>query len=134
MAAQTKNLYLEQGATFTRSFTYYPADSVEVDDDGDVTIIGPPYDLTGCTARMQIRRRPGGTVLLSLSSDGGTITLGDAAGTVEMSAAETLTTAIPFRPRQYEAVYDLEIEFPDGRVDRVIEGAVTVSPDVTRSS
>jgi hypothetical protein len=133
MAAQTKNLYLEQGATLRRGFTYYPRSSVEVGEDGDVTVIGPPYDLTLASARMQIRRKPGGEVLISLTSVDGGIVLGGVAGTVDIVIDEETSEALPVKPREYQASYDLEIQFPSGDVDRVIEGTVLISPDITRA-
>lgn len=88
-----------------------------------------PVDLTGCTARLQIRERidsPG--ILLELTTENGGIELGGTAGTIRtrMSAAET--AALTWR----SGVYDMEIEFPGGIVRRVLAGSAVVSPEVTR--
>ena len=88
-----------------------------------------PVDLTGCTARLQVRERVASdTALLELTTENGGLILGGANGTItlHMSAAET--AGIEWR----RGVYDLEIAFPDGTVIRRLQGRVTVSPEVTR--
>jgi len=93
---------------------------------GGQLIYKPPVDLTGATARMQIRAGIGGALLLELTTenDGLAIT-GPGTLTRTMSAAQTAALAWT------EAVYDLEIQYADGTVQRYLQGAVTVSREVT---
>jgi hypothetical protein len=84
-----------------------------------------PVDLTGCTARMQIRDQPGGQLLLELSTGAG-LTL-EAAGTLRREISAAQTGGLTFT----DAVYDLEVTFADGSVQRWAEGSVKVSPQVT---
>lgn len=65
---------------------------------GDIT--GDPVDLTGATARMQVRRtwaddEPGVSPLLELT-DGAGITLGGALGTVLTEVPAATTEGIPY--------------------------------------
>lgn len=88
-----------------------------------------PVDLTGCTARMQIRPTVASdTVFASLTTENGGITLGDDAGTIAVYISDEETAAFNWTA----GFYDLEIEFPSGDVRRLIEGKVKVRPEVTR--
>ena len=90
---------------------------------------GTPIDLTGCTARMQVRAEIGSpTVLLELTTENGGITLGGTAGTIDLYVGATATAAFTWEG----GVFDLEIEFPGGDVRRLAQGTVSVSPEVTR--
>lgn len=116
MTAASHNILIEQGATFRYNLIWK--------DSG-----GVPVDLTGYTARMQIRRRhTDGTALLSLTSTAGDIVLGGSAGTVVVVATAAGTATLPARP----SVYDLELISGDGTVTRLVEGEVTITPEVTR--
>ena len=66
MAAKTLDLYIEQGATYEFDFTW--ADTV-VAADGTKTMV--PKDITGCTARMQIRAGYCRPVILEATTTGG---------------------------------------------------------------
>jgi hypothetical protein len=115
MPASTYNLSIEQGATFRLALVWK-------DSEGD------PVDLTGYTARMQIRPAVASTeVLLSLTSGSG-ITLGGATGAVNVLATAAQTAAIDSK----KGVYDLELQSADGTVTRLLQGVVIVSPEVTR--
>ncbi len=110
-------LAIYQGATFRKRLTWKagtPAVAV---------------DLTGCTARMQVRAEvESETVLLSLTTENDGITLGGSAGTIDLYVADEDTAAIDWD----SGVFDLEIEHPSGEVTRLAEGSVSVSPEVTR--
>lgn len=117
MPAAKLKLIIDQGATFTKTVTWKTGKPAA------------PVDLTGCSARMQIREKLESTaVLLELSTTDGRITLGGAAGTVNLRVEAVVTAAITWRT----GVYDLEIEFADGTVRRLFSGPVAVSPEVTR--
>jgi len=116
MSASIYNINIEQGATFTRTITW--KDSA-----------GAAINLTGYTARMQIRERvESATALVSLTSSSG-ITLGGAAGTVVITITAALTDALP---NMKKGVYDLELVSAGGIVTRLLQGEVVVSPQVTR--
>lgn len=117
MAAFKLNLGIDQGATFVKNVTWKTGKPAT------------PVDLTGCTARMQIRPKvDSADVLVSLTTENGGITLGDAAGTVAIRIEADATEDFTWKG----GVYDLEIEFADGTVRRLLAGSVSVSPEVTR--
>lgn len=106
-----------QGATFRKRLTWKA---------GTPAV---PVDLTGCTARMQVRSEvESETPLLSLTTENDRITLGGAAGTIDLYVSDEDTADITWA----DGVYDLEIEHPSGEVTRLAEGSVSVSPEVTR--
>lgn len=110
------DLTIEQGATFRLLLTWR--------DEG-----GALRDLTGYTARMQIRREAADdTVLLALTTENGGISLGGAAGTIALLATSDQTAALGFE----SGVYDLELEDGSGEVTRLLSGTATLSAEVTR--
>ena len=108
-----------QGATFRKRLTWKAPD-------------GTPIDLTGCTARMQVRSEvESDVVLLSLTTENGGITLGGSAGTVNLYLGAVATAALAFEG----GVFDLEIIHPGALPDdvtRLGQGYLNVSPEVTR--
>jgi hypothetical protein len=117
MPATTYDILIEQGATFEFELVWKDGDGDEV-------------NLTGYTARMQVRPTvESSVVLLSLTSAaGGGITLGGATGAVTIRASATQTASIGARA----AVYDLELQAADGTVTRLLQGVATISAEVTR--
>lgn len=120
MAAHKIKLQIDQGATFAKTVTWQvrnpPAPAA-------------PVDLTGCVARMQVRQTVASpTVLLELTTENGRIALGDASGTISLRVEAADTQALTWTA----GFFDLEIEFADGTVRRLLAGSVTVSPEVTR--
>ena len=109
MAVRHK-LYVEAGATLTRQFEY-------LDNDGD------PFDLVGYTAKMQVREAADGELALEVDP---TINVATGAVSIEISAAQTSLLTAP------RYVYAIELHGPDGYVVRLVEGGVTVSPEVVR--
>jgi len=90
-----------------------------------------PSDITGFTARMQIRPDKTSTEVIHELTDGGggiTFDLASAAVLLEIEAADT--TLFDFRT----AVYDLEVigPTPDFHVTRLVEGEVSLDTEVTR--
>lgn len=95
MAAFKLSLKVDQGATFSKVVVWKTGTPPAV------------VDLTGCTARMQVRGKLTDTaVLLELTTANGGIALGGAAGTVTINLSATQTAAITW----VTAVYDLEID------------------------
>jgi hypothetical protein len=118
MALLTCNLTIDQGATYRQSFLWRQGAAGST-----------PQDLTGYTARMQIRQSVlDSTVLLDMTSANAGIALGGASGVVQLYIAATATTALPAG----QAVYDLEMVAPNGDVTRLLQGSVNISGEVTR--
>jgi hypothetical protein len=94
---------------------------------GGQLIYKPPVDLTGASARMQIREQVGGAVLLELTTENGGLAI-TGPGTLTRTLSATATAALTWT----DGVYDLEVEYSDGTVQRYLQGAVTVSREVTK--
>lgn len=110
-------LTIYQGSTFMEQVTWKAGQPAA------------PVDLTGCTARAQVRAEiEAPDVLLDLTTENGRIELGGATGTVTIKITAEDTAAITWT----EGVYDLEVVFADGYVRRLLAGGVAVSPEVTR--
>ena len=115
MAAITYDLFIEQGAAFTKQFIW--KDST-----------GTPVNLTTYSARMQIRPSVSSdTILVELTTANGRIALGGAAGTITLNLGATVTDALT-----RGGVYDLELYQTADAVTRFAEGSVEVSKEVTR--
>jgi len=110
------NITCQQGATLQRQLTWTnPAKD--------------PYNLTGYTARMQVRANTSSsTVITELTTENGRISLGGVAGTVNLNIPAANTALLT--PGQY--VYDLELVSGGGVVTRLLEGNFKVSAEVTR--
>lgn len=115
MAAGIYNFTCEQGATFTRVIT--ATDSA-----------GDEIDLTGYTARMQVRRDiDASSIIIELTTENGRISLGGVTGEVTLTIDADDTSDIS-RP----GVYDLELESDGGTVIRLLKGAFNLDSEVTR--
>lgn len=118
MPAGLYNILAEEGATFSRTITWRDSNNALV-------------NLTGYTARMQVRATIGDTSaspLLSLTTENGRIALGGSAGTI--------TLTVPFASMNIpegQYVYDLEMVGPGGTVvTRLIQGSFIVAGEVTK--
>ena len=114
-----RKLTINQGATFRASWVWKPG--------------GMAMDLTGCTARMQVRpERESPEVLLEMTTENGGITLGAVPGEIALylGATNTASGVLDWE----SGVYDLEMQHPSGadEVTRFAEGVVVVRPEVTR--
>lgn len=115
MPAGIYNITAEQGATLTRTVTW--KDNA-----------GVPINLTGYTARMQVRSDyDASTAVLTLTTENGGITLGGSAGTIVITASATDTAALSASTY----VYDLELVL-GSTVTRLIQGSFVVNAEVTR--
>lgn len=107
--------------------------AIEQGTDYDKTLIwrdntGNPVNLTGYTARMQLRPSVSSeTVLLDLTTENGGITLGGATGEITLHFTESNTS-----PVVKGGVFDLEMII-GGKVKRLVQGSITVSREVTRN-
>lgn len=124
MLAGIYNITCQQGSTFSRTLTMkYPDPLSPV---SDPTYL--PWNFTGYTARMQVRRTvESTTTLISLTTENGRITLGGPTGIIEL-----LITAADTAALTSSGVYDLEIISSTGVVDRILQGDFTLSQEVTR--
>lgn len=114
MLAGQLDLVIEQGATFTLSL-FYQDDT------------GAPVDITGRTARMQLRSAVDSAVLvLPLTTENSRITIDGPRGLIALSIAATDTAGL-----SGSGVYDLEL-VNGAQVERIMQGAYTISPEVTR--
>jgi hypothetical protein len=115
MPAATYDFTIEQGATLIKPIVWK-------DSDGD------PVDLTGYSARMQMRRNYSTPVLLQLTTGAGNLVITPSTGTVTMVFDAALTESITW----LRAKYDLELESSVGVVTRILEGDVTISREITK--
>lgn len=117
MAAVTFNLpVIEQGATYKHTLVWQ---------DGN----GLAIDMTGCTAKMQVRPSVASPdILIELSTTNGRISIIPLDGRISLYVSDEDTAVLT----PAKAVYDLEIYLPNGEVIRLIEGKVTIKAEVTR--
>lgn len=126
MAAAKLNLFIDQGATWRYGLVLKAGPSADA----------LPMNLTGYTARMQVRSiKPLGsptsvvsTLIVELTSANGRIELGGVDGSIKLVLSATDTALLDFE----RSVYDLEIESAGGEVTRVVEGNVSLSRQVTK--
>jgi hypothetical protein len=88
-----------------------------------------PVDLTGYSARMDIKNRIGGTELASITSGApdNRITIDNVNHTITITISAADTTAFTFT----KGYYDLEMVSPTGVVTTIFSGTVTLTREVT---
>ena len=86
-----------------------------------------PMDLTGYTARLAVKDKIGGTVLLSLTTENNGIVIDNAKKTITLTVEATATDDFTWT----RGVYDLEMVSPTGVVTALISGRVSISKEVT---
>ena len=111
MAAGTYNFILEQGATFNRILTLKENNSA--------------MNLTNYTVASKMRSTHDSSTVAGTF----TCTISDATGG-EITMQMTNSTTANIEEGMY--VYDIEITNSAGTVTRILEGTVTVNPEVTR--
>ncbi|KKN53573.1 hypothetical protein LCGC14_0600690 [marine sediment metagenome] len=113
-----EDIVIEQGATFARILTYKDSS-------------GNPVDLTGYTAKMQIREHfDSSDVLVTADTSTGEITLGGVNGTITIILLANVTDILDF----VWGYYDLEL-YPAGisiAAIRLLQGVVKLSKQVTQ--
>lgn len=116
MSAAEYNFTIEQGTTVIRPFVWKDADGV-------------PVDLTGYTARMQVRPSVSSDeVYLDASSVNGKLQLVPLEGKVTLVLSATETGSFTWRRGRY----DMELVDADGIVTRLLFGVIEISREVTR--
>ena len=116
MTAAALDITIEQGATFSLPLQWFAADGIT------------PIDLTGYTARMQIRKDQGSPVLFDATTANGKIVITAAQGKIVVTMTATESVALDTKA----AKYDLEAVSGGGIVYRVVEGSVTITPSITQ--
>jgi len=114
MAAQTHDIFIEQGSTFRMRLR--PASAT--------------VDFTGSTFRGQIRKTAAAADVIAefLVTTGN-----DGTSYYDLTLTAALTAAIPTLSNRTTVYrYDVEALLADGRVIRLIQGSVTVYPEVTK--
>jgi hypothetical protein len=86
-----------------------------------------PQDLTDYIARMDIKDKVGGTVLLALDTTNNRIVIDNAAKTITLHIDATDTAAITWKT----GTYDLELEDAAGVVTNLMYGTVKIIREVT---
>ena len=111
MAAGTYNFILEQGATFARTLTVKENNSA--------------MDLTGYSVASKMRSTHDSSTVVGTF----TCTISNASGgVITMQMTNSTTAAI----EEGVYAYDIEITSGAGTVTRLMEGNITVNPEVTR--
>jgi hypothetical protein len=85
-------------------------------------------DITGYTARMQLRSLPNDSVAVLTLTQASGITIDGPTGTLAVRATAAQTAAISAGPYYY----DLEITSPTGVKTRIVQGELNVNAEVTR--
>ena len=118
MSAGRSNILIEKGTTFQKTY-YYKTGKLAS---------SPAVDLTGYTARAQIRESiDSKTVVAEMTTENGGITITGSEGKIELLISATETADISIEA----GVWDLELI--DGAiVKRLVYGSVAVSEGVTR--
>ncbi len=113
MTAQNLDIVIEQGASFNLNITWQ-----------DTT--GAIVDLTGYTAKMQIRSAySSSAVILELSDTNGGIFLTQSSGLIQLLISDTDTSLLP----AMVAIYDLKLS--NNGTTRLLQGQARISPEVT---
>ena len=115
--AGTRNLVVQQAASFVLQLTVKTGDPAT------------PVDLTGASAKMEVRSDTAIGVVLELSTANGRITIDGPNGvlTLRIAAADTAALSLV----DFPARYDLLLTYADTTVDRILEGLVRLNPAVT---
>lgn len=108
------NIKIRQGATVSLPLTWSDANG--------------PIDMTGYTARMQIRDAVDGSLLHELTTENGGLSISPNDGEVTVSIAAADTAAFSWT----EGLYDIELIAPDTTVLSWVAGSFRVVPEQTR--
>lgn len=114
MSAGKLNITIEQGATFTRKISMTDA-------------TGAAVNLTGATVAAKLS--PGFGAATSYPF---TMTVTDGPnGRISWVMPNTVTVGLNGATKA-RWVYDIEVTYPSGNVDRILQGEATIEPGVTK--
>jgi hypothetical protein len=111
--ASILNQVIDQGTTFSKSITVYQTDGATV------------QNLTGYTVSSQLRKNYTSSASTTILA---TIQSPPTGGIIVMSLTAVQTAGL----KSGRYVYDLQITAADLTVTRVIEGVITLRPEVTK--
>ena len=106
------NQIIDQGSTWSKQITVYETDGTTI------------QNLTGYTVASQLRKNYTSTAYTTINATNNSPT----SGIIVMSLTATQTAAL----KSGRNVYDLQITAAAGTVTRVIEGVITLRPEVTK--
>jgi hypothetical protein len=122
LSPAVRNLVIEQGQSAEINWA--------------VTQGATPMNLTGFTARLQVRRTVAdATTLINCTlANGKLVWVSQAGGTFKLVLVPADTTSLLFKKGEdsIDAVYDLELESGAGVVYKVCKGSFTINREVTR--
>jgi hypothetical protein len=110
--AAIANLFIDQGSTFSTSVNVKDSDE-------------SAFDLTNHTAAGQVRKSYSSSTATDF-----TITIADPPSNGQIDCQLTATQTAALEEGRY--VYDVEVTSDTGTVTRVIEGIITINPNVTK--
>lgn len=124
MVAQSFDINdMEQGATWARDLAWI---------NGTLAAPGAPVDLSNVAEiRMQIRKQQQSTILAEVSTLGvgpGIIITDAVNGEFTITFTDEQTSAVTVK----KAKYDIEVEWTNGAVDRIMQGNVIFDPNITQ--
>ena len=127
MAAYNLNIYIEQGANFLRKLKFTDNASPTPN----------PIDLTGFVYEAKLRKTiDAQTAILNFTCTVLNQTTNPGEMTIELTASQT--SSIPLKAQKVQQrvtepfAYDLEVTYPSGFKERILQGVADVSPEVTR--
>lgn len=89
-----------------------------------------PVNLTGYTAKMEIRATPDDTeVIATLTTENGGITIDGVNGIIDLFIPHAETVELD---PNFKGVYDLMLIAENGEIERLLAGSVYVIPEVTK--
>ena len=115
MTAAVHNFTVEAGATFVVIFKWLSS--------------GAPVNLTGATAKLQVRETSkSSAVLFEASTANGKLSIAAALGEITLTITATESTAFAWTFGKY----DLEVTNASGTIHRLVRGTVSISAEVTK--
>ena len=114
MAGQTKNWEIDYNTTYQFEINYRDSDD-------------NPIDITGSSAKMQIRDATGQKLAFTLTSPSGGITIDGPSGTLTVKMTPTQTSKL-FYPK---SMYDLMLTDSNSNKIKLVGGYITLTKTVT---
>jgi len=88
-----------------------------------------PHDLTGVIPKAEIRDKFAGVKVFTLDCEIVAVAEPDVSNTVSVALTALVSDTLPIGA----LIWDLQLTYPDGTVNTLVAGAVTVTGDVTDS-